>query len=122
MSSRSLHAGIALVTVAMLGVGKVEGQTLLTGLGRLAVPSELETWGAIVGPDGAGLPSGRATAAEGRVLYDRRCAACHGLTVKVKYAVWGPRAGIMYIAANVYCCLSSTYQVIHWCRPREACA
>ncbi len=80
MSSRSLHAGIALVTVAMLGAGKVEGQTLLTGLGRLAVPSELETWGAMVGPEGAGLPSGRATAAEGRVLYDRRCAACHGLT------------------------------------------
>jgi len=29
-------------------------------------------------PDGRGLPSGRGTAISGRVLYDEKCAACHG--------------------------------------------
>ena len=72
MSSRSLRAGLALVSLAMLGAGELTGQTSRTGLGRLATPSELETWGAIIGPDGGGLPSGQATAAEGRDLYQGR--------------------------------------------------
>ena len=80
MSSRSLRAGLALVSLAMLGAGELAGQTSRTGLGRLVTPSELETWGAIIGPDGGGLPSGQATAAEGRDLYQGRCAGCHGLT------------------------------------------
>jgi S-disulfanyl-L-cysteine oxidoreductase SoxD len=29
-------------------------------------------------PDGKGLPVGRATAREGRCVYESRCAACHG--------------------------------------------
>ncbi len=56
------------------------GQTPVTGLGRPATESEIDAWGPIVGPDGTGLPPGGATAAEGRDLYDRRCAACHGPT------------------------------------------
>lgn len=32
----------------------------------------------LVWPDGAGLPPGRGSVAEGRELYARRCIACHG--------------------------------------------
>ncbi len=70
----------AVFTAAMCGVGVVAAQTPRTGLGSPATPSEISAWGTIVGPGGEALPPGRATAAEGRALYDRRCAACHGPT------------------------------------------
>jgi cytochrome c len=35
-----------------------------------------------VGPDGAGLPPGRGTAADGAPIYAARCAGCHGKTGK----------------------------------------
>ena len=73
-------AAIGVFMLAMVCAGGVAAQTTGTGLGRPATSSEIETWGAIIGPDGDGLPPGRATAAEGRALYDRRCAACHGPT------------------------------------------
>ena len=50
------------------------------GVGQPATTAEVEAWGSIVGPDGTGLPLGGSTATEGRLLYDRQCAACHGLT------------------------------------------
>ncbi len=79
---RTVLAGAA-ATVVCAGVVAAQtspGGTPLTGLGTPATAAEIEAWGAIVGPDGEGLPSGRGTAAEGRALYDRRCAACHGPT------------------------------------------
>ena len=63
---------------AMLWAGGAGAQTL--GLGRPATAADIESRGAIVGPEGAELPPGGATAAEGRAVYDRSCAACHGPT------------------------------------------
>ena len=68
----------AVFLCAMLCAGAAGAQTL--GLGRPATAADIEGWGAIVGPEGAELPPGGATAAEGRAVYDRRCAACHGPT------------------------------------------
>lgn len=66
-------AGAAAAQTAAGGPG-------LTDLGSPATPEEIEAWGPIVGPGGEGLPAGGGTVAEGRSLYDRRCAACHGAT------------------------------------------
>ncbi len=48
------------------------------GIGRPATQAEIAAWDIDVGPDGAGLPSGRGTAAEGAPIYALRCASCHG--------------------------------------------
>ncbi len=48
------------------------------GLGRDAQPDEVRGWDIDVRPDGAGLPPGRGTAADGEALYMERCASCHG--------------------------------------------
>ena len=48
------------------------------GLGRAATPEEIEAWDIDVDPSGAGLPAGQGTVEEGRTLYARKCAACHG--------------------------------------------
>ena len=48
------------------------------GLGRAATPQEVAALDVDAGPDGAGLPAGHGSAADGAVLYAARCASCHG--------------------------------------------
>ena len=52
------------------------------GIGRPATPAEIAALDIDVGPDGAGLPPGRGTAADGAPVYAARCAGCHGKTGK----------------------------------------
>ena len=85
MSERRVRAALAAMALPLICAGAVWAQTpsggaRLTDLGTPATPEEIDAWGPIVGPDGEGLPAGSGTAAEGRALYDRRCAACHGST------------------------------------------
>lgn len=54
------------------------GGGLVTGLGRIASEEEIAAWDIDVRPDGLGLPEGRGTVAEGGVIFDENCAACHG--------------------------------------------
>jgi cytochrome c len=39
---------------------------------------EIAKWDKTIFPDGRGLPPGRGTAKQGRVLYEQKCASCHG--------------------------------------------
>ncbi len=48
------------------------------GVGRTPTPEEIRAWDITVAPDGKGLPPGKGTAVEGKEVYDRRCAECHG--------------------------------------------
>ena len=48
------------------------------GLGREATQNEIAAWDIDVRPDGAGLPEGQGTPAEGEEVYAERCAYCHG--------------------------------------------
>ncbi len=51
------------------------GHARLPGLGQ-----QLEAYsGSIISPDGSGLPIGNGTVGDGKVLYERQCAACHGI-------------------------------------------
>ena len=52
------------------------------GIGRPATPAEIAALDIDVRPDGAGLPPGHGTSAEGEKTYAARCAACHGKTGK----------------------------------------
>ena len=48
------------------------------GFGKPATPREIAGWDIDVRPDGAGLPAGRGSVAQGQVVYDEKCASCHG--------------------------------------------
>lgn len=48
------------------------------GAGRPATEQDIRTLGATVAPDGAGLPEGSGTVAQGRALFAERCVKCHG--------------------------------------------
>lgn len=107
MSSAKLKSGIAtavaslsLFACANLGGGmatKTADGIPLGSSGRHAVQplpdrprfgqaiseADLAAWNIdIRAPDGAGLPPGRGSVAEGRQVYAERCAACHGADAK----------------------------------------
>lgn len=46
--------------------------------GRPVSAADIAAWDISIGPDGAGLPAGSGTPAEGAVVYAEKCAACHG--------------------------------------------
>lgn len=48
------------------------------GLGRPPTAAELETWDIDVRGDGAGLPQGQGSVADGKAIFARKCAGCHG--------------------------------------------
>jgi mono/diheme cytochrome c family protein len=46
-------------------------------LGQPIAPADIAPWDISIGPDGAGLPPGRGTAAQGEAVYATQCQACH---------------------------------------------
>ena len=48
------------------------------GLGKPATPAQVEAADVSIGPDGAGLPPGSGTAAQGEAVFNTKCLACHG--------------------------------------------
>ena len=46
--------------------------------GQPITPSDVALWDISIGPDGAGLPAGKGTAAQGETVYVAQCQACHG--------------------------------------------
>jgi mono/diheme cytochrome c family protein len=47
-------------------------------LGKPIFPSDIAAWDISVMPDGAQLPPGSGTAAQGAPIFAQKCAACHG--------------------------------------------
>lgn len=48
------------------------------GIGRAATPDEIRALDIDVMADGRGLPPGKGSAAEGKVVYEAKCRSCHG--------------------------------------------
>lgn len=49
------------------------------GIGRAATPAEIAAEDIAIGPDGAKLPAGSGTVAQGAMIFGARCASCHGV-------------------------------------------
>lgn len=48
------------------------------GLGQTPTAEQIRGWDIDVRADGAGLPAGSGSVAQGQVIYQARCLACHG--------------------------------------------
>lgn len=72
----------AILAAACLGLATPAGaadQERGLGLGAPATPEQIAGWDIDARPpDGAGLPGGSGSVAQGRALYAERCVACHG--------------------------------------------
>jgi S-disulfanyl-L-cysteine oxidoreductase SoxD len=49
------------------------------GIGRAATPKEVAAWDIDVRPDFKGLPPGSGSVAKGQVIWEAKCASCHGV-------------------------------------------
>jgi len=67
---------VALGAALTLSAPAVAAET--PAFGQPISPSDLAPWDISIGPDGAGLPPGRGTPAQGAAVYAAKCQACHG--------------------------------------------
>ena len=79
------------MTAASLPVADAQLPTY--GVGRTPTPEEIAAWDLTIPPDGEGLPAGSGSAADGKFIYEKRCASCHGADGKDKkyYVLVGGR-------------------------------
>lgn len=73
-SYRRLAAAILLV----LASGLVAAERF-PGIGRAATPQEVAAWDIDVRPDFKGLPAGSGSVAKGQLVWEAKCASCHGV-------------------------------------------
>lgn len=71
-----MRASLGAVLVALLAASSAADERF--GIGRPATSEDQSKLSAVVFPDGTGLPPGQGTVEEGRVVYARECASCHG--------------------------------------------
>ena len=81
MTPRHLVCAAAIAVASVAGLAAQKPPATF-GIGRAATPAEIAAWDIDVGPDGAGLPPGKGTAAIGAPIFAARCASCHGKTGK----------------------------------------
>ena len=81
-----MRATVSILGLALLGSGcgsseqqaAPSGAPARFGFGRPASAEEVAAWDIDVAPDGAGLPPGNGTVAQGATIYAGKCASCHG--------------------------------------------
>jgi S-disulfanyl-L-cysteine oxidoreductase SoxD len=80
MSTRDLARTVAALALAGCASASAPAARIMETphLGREATPAQVAGWDISVGPDGAGLPPGRGTAAMGATVYEQKCQVCHG--------------------------------------------
>ena len=66
----------AIASLLILGASGVGVASPL--LGQPITEPDVAAWDVSIGPDGAGLPAGRGTPAQGAAIYASKCLACHG--------------------------------------------
>ena len=68
---------VAVPLALLLGAGSALAAEA-PGLGKPVTEADLALWDISIGPDGAGLPPGSGTPAQGAVVYAQKCELCHG--------------------------------------------
>ena len=70
-------AGVVL-SLAIAGCAGPAAVVETPNLGQPVTEAEIAGWDISVAPDGAGLPAGRGTSAQGVRVYEAKCQTCHG--------------------------------------------
>src|SRR5476649_2740733 len=76
MSMRKVLIAAAPALVLALAATALAQQS--PNLGTPISQEDLATWDISVGPEGAGLPPGSGTVAQGEAVFAAKCQACHG--------------------------------------------
>jgi S-disulfanyl-L-cysteine oxidoreductase SoxD len=77
---KAMLAPIAVAVVMVGFVGLAQAQpSAHPGVGRAATAKEVAAWDIDVRPDFKGLPKGAGSVAQGMVVWESKCASCHGV-------------------------------------------
>jgi S-disulfanyl-L-cysteine oxidoreductase SoxD len=66
--------GAAMLIIAVGSAGAADDPHF----GKPVTAADIAAWDISIGPDGAGLPPGKGTVAQGETVYAAKCQACHG--------------------------------------------
>ena len=70
-------AACSILVLAALGAAAADAR--YPGIGRPATQKEIAAWDIDVRPDFKGLPAGSGSVAQGQVIWEAKCASCHGV-------------------------------------------
>ena len=73
---RKLLAGVVLICITTSSLA--EGDAGYYGYGKSATATEIAGWDIDIRADGQGLPPGSGSVEDGEVIYEAKCAECHG--------------------------------------------
>jgi cytochrome c len=70
---------LAALTIQITFAQSTQGSAKFSGIGRNATPAEVVAWDIDVRPDFKGLPKGSGSVEQGQVIWESKCASCHGV-------------------------------------------
>jgi cytochrome c len=73
-----MRSRLAFVGAFALVFGAAAASAEAPGLGKPISEADLALWDISITPDGAGLPTGSGTAAQGAAIFAQKCELCHG--------------------------------------------
>jgi len=91
------------------------------GLGKPISEADLALWDVSIGPDGAGLPPGSGTPAQGAVVFAEKCEVCHGKEGKGgnNAALAGPERNIATYVPHATTIFDFTRRAMPWPQPKS---
>jgi len=69
---------IVFLLIALLPAASALAETGAYGIGTPATSEEIAGWDIDIRPDGMGLPPGSGSVEDGEMMYEQKCASCHG--------------------------------------------
>ena len=70
---------LTVLTTQVSFAQSTQGSAKFPGIGRNATPAEVMAWDIDVRPDFKGLPKGSGSVQQGQVIWESKCASCHGV-------------------------------------------
>jgi len=91
------------------------------GLGNPVTEADLALWDISIGPDGAGLPPGSGTPAQGAVVYAQKCELCHGKEGQngPNAALSGPQRTVANYVPHATTIFDFTRRAMPWQQPKS---
>ena len=77
--ARLALVGLAVFSTQLTYAQSTQGSAKFPGIGRNATPAEVIAWDIDVRPDFKGVPKGSGSVAQGQVIWESKCASCHGV-------------------------------------------
>jgi S-disulfanyl-L-cysteine oxidoreductase SoxD len=91
------------------------------GLGKPVIEADLALWDISIGPDGAGLPPGSGTPAQGAIVFAQKCELCHGKEAKggPTAALSGPERNVANYVPHATTIFDFTRRAMPWQQPKS---